>query len=212
MTVRSLALRLAPLTAALVVAACGSSPSATASLAMPTGAPGTELVVPSFLDRSFVLPSFVFPSFTSDEELEALLPDAIGGQAVIKVSMTGDDIRNMPGGFAIEDQLGELGATVDDVSVAIGTTGNGTSGGVVVLAYRIAGVSAEQIFQGLEDALQEGQGGEVTQITVGGRRVTRVVSGTETTYIYLAGDVVFVVGGAVTGELLEDAISQLPAD
>jgi hypothetical protein len=199
------------LAAGLLVAACGSGgPQSTPSQPAPTAPVGGSIQVPTFDLGTFAPPSFVIPSFGSDEELEALLPDTIGGIAVVKTSMTGSGIMNLPGGAALEEQLGELGATVDDVSVAIGTSGD-ISSPILVLAYRIEGVSAEQIFAGLEAAMQAGQGGEVTQTTVAGRPVTQVVSGSETTYIYLAGDTVFIVGGQLTPELLEDAISQLPA-
>jgi hypothetical protein len=200
------------LAAAFLLAACGSSgPSAAPSnQAAATGAAIESIEVPTFDLGTFVVPSFAIPSFGSDEALEALLPDEIGGMVVVKASMTGAAIRNMPGGAALEAQLGALGATVDDVSVAIGTAGDAATP-VVIFAYQIAGVSADQIFQGLEAALQAGQGGQLTQTTVAGREVTQVTSGGETTYIYLAGDVVFIIGGQLTPELLEDAISQLPA-
>jgi len=198
------------LAAPLLVVACGGrAPEATFGAPVPT-APIETIEVPTFDLGTFALPSFAIPSFVSDEELEALLPDTIGGNVVVKSSMTGQAILNLPGGAALESQLDDLGATVDDVSVAIGSAGGATEP-IIVFAYRIAGVSADQIFQGLEAALQAGQGGDVTQTTVAGRSVTQVTSGGETTYIYLASDVVFIVGGQLTPELLEDAISQLPA-
>jgi hypothetical protein len=210
MTVPRLALSAVALAAGLMVAACGSSgPSSTQSGLGPTAPVQPSIEVPTFDLGSFVPPSFAIPSFGSDDDLEALLPDTIGGSVVVKTSMTGAGIMNLPGGAALEEQLGELGATVDDVSVAIGTTGD-VSSPILVLAYRIEGVSADQIFAGLQAAMQAGQGGEVTQTTVAGRAVTQVASGGETTYIYLAGDTVFIVGGQLTPELLEDAISQLP--
>jgi hypothetical protein len=211
MTVPRLALSAVALAAGLVVAACGSSgPASTQSGLGPTAPVEPSIEVPTFDLGTFVPPSFAIPSFGSDEELEALLPDTIGGSIVIKTSMTGQGIMNLPAGAALEEQLGALGATVDDVSVAIGSTGSGPTA-IVLFAYRIEGVSADQIFAGLEQAMQAGQGGDVTQTTVAGRPVTQVASGGQTTYIYLAGDTVFIVGGQLTPELLEDAISQLPA-
>ena len=202
------ALRIAALATAFVVAACGGGGSATTA---PTQAAPTDPELPSitFDLSSFALPSFALPSFTGDEELEALLPDSIGGQMVVTASMTGQQFISfgMGGAAALEDMLGELDASVDDLSVAIGSAGTT----VVVFAYRIEGVSATQIFDGLQGALQAGGGGQVSQHTVAGRPVTEVAAAGETTYIYLAGDVVFIIGGTVTPELLEDAVSQLPA-
>lgn len=210
MIVPRFALRIATLSTALVVAACGgTSPTTAPTQAAPTDAGLPSFAMPTFDLGSFELPSFELPSFSGDEELEALLPDSIGGQAVIKQSLSGEDFIALGMGAAaeIEPMLGELGASVDDLSVAIGAAGTT----VVVFAYRIDGVPAETTFAGLEAGLQAGGGGTVTQVEVGGRTVSRVTTATETTYIYLSGDVVFIVGGSPTPEQLEDAVSQLPA-
>jgi hypothetical protein len=212
MTLRRSALNAVALVAALVVAACGGTSPSTA----PTIEPGPTddgsqptFAMPSLDLGSFAIPSFALPSFNSDAELEAMLPDTIGGQTVVKQSLSGQDFINlgMGGGDALEPLLNELGATVDDLSVAIGSAGQ-----VVVFAYRIQGVPADRIFQGLEAAMEAGgAGGEVSQQTIAGRQVTVVTTPTETTYIYLKDDVVFIVGGALSPEILEDAISQLPS-
>jgi len=92
-------------TAALIVAACGgTSPTAPASSS--TAPAETPIDVPTFDDGTLSLPSFEIPSFEADKDLEALLPDSIGGNLVIKLSMTGPAIRNFPGGAALEAQLG----------------------------------------------------------------------------------------------------------
>jgi len=209
MTVKRQGVRIAALATALVVAACGGGGPTTA----PTQATPTEAAPPS-IDRStfdlgsFGIPSFEIPSFAGDEELEALLPDSILGQTVIKQSLTGQDFINlgMGGAAAFEDMLGEMGASIDDLSVAIGS-----AGALVLFAYQVEGQPAEQVFQGLEAAFQAGGAGTVSEITVGGRTVIQVTTPTETTYIYLSRGVVFIIGGTVTPELLEDAVSQLPA-
>lgn len=203
------ALRAAALTTALIVAACGSSgPTAAPSgQAAPTDAALPSFDLPTFDLGSFVPPSFAIPSFVSDEELEALLPDEVGGELVIKNSFSGSAVFNsgVAATESIEDLLAEVGATIDDVSVAIGFTGTG----LAVIAYQIDGVSADRVFDGFLTALPSGGG--MSQRTVAGRSITEVGVGAETTYIYLAGDVVFIIGGQVTPELLEDAVSQLPA-
>ena len=215
MTTRHLAPRLATLTTALIVAACGGGgPTTAPTQAMPTEPPTptfdqSTFDLGSFDLGSFDLGSFAIPSFTSDEELEALLPDSIGGQPVIKQSVSGQAFIDMGMGAAFEDILGEVGASPSDLSVAIG------SGGTLILfAYRVEGQSAEQVFGGLEAALQAGGGGTVSEINVGGRTLSQVTAAAETTYIYLAGDVVFVIGdisGTVAPQVLQDAVSQLPA-
>jgi hypothetical protein len=213
MTFNRLAPCLVVLATALVVAACGgSSSSAAPSQPTPTAGP-TTIVVPTFDRRSFALPSFVVPSFTGDEELEALLPDTIGGEVVIKQSMTGSAFISVGtgGAAALEDMLAELDASIDDLSVAIGSAGMGPAA-ITVIAYQIAGVSSDRIFEGLQEALPSAGGGMTSQRTVAGRTVTEVAVGGETTYIYLASDVVFIIGGAVTPALVEDVVTQLPGD
>lgn len=169
--------------------------------------------MPTFDLDSFAIPSFAIPSFASDEELEAMLPDAIGGQAVIKQSLSGPAVLTSPFGAAsaIEGMLADVGASIDDMSLAVGsaTAPGGTT--LVTLAYQVDGVSAERIFDGLQRAIPSGSAPQISQLTVAGRRVAQFVVADETTFIYLAGDVVFIVGGTVTPELLEDAVSQLPA-
>ena len=208
MTVPRLALRIAALAGAFAVAACGGT-NPTSPPPVPTTPVETEIEIPTFDLGTFAPPSIVIPSFTSDEDLEALLPDSIGGQVVVKQSLTGPDILSsgLGGSGTIDDLLGEVGASIDDVSVAIGVAANS----VVVIAYQIDGVKADRIFDGFLTALPSGAGGDVSEQTVAGRSITRVVASGETTYIYLAGDVLFIVGGTLTPELLEDAVRQLPA-
>ena len=203
------ALRIAALAGAFVVAACGGA-SPTAPLVVPTAPVETPIAIPTFDLGTLALPSIVIPSFTSDKDLEALLPDSIGGQVVVKQSLTGAQVRNSGLGASatIDDLLDEVDATIDDVSVAIGAASNA----VIVIAYQIDGVPAERIFDGFLTAVPSGAGGDVSKIKVAGRSVTRVVGPSETTYVYLAGDVLFVIGGTLTPELLEDAVQQLPAD
>lgn len=209
MTFRNLALSIAGLATALLLAACGGgTPTAASTQAIPTDAAPSVVEVPTFDLSTLDLPSFTISSFAGDEELEALLPDTIGGQVVVKQSMDGQSFLDLGmGGNGIEDTLADVGATVDDLSVAFGTAGT-----TVLIAYRIKGVSADRMFEGLQGALPSGAGSTLTERTVAGRTVLQATVGIETTYIYLSGDVVFVIGGTVTPELLEDTVSQLPAN
>jgi hypothetical protein len=215
MTVRRLTPRIVALAAAfataLVLAGCGGSgPSSAPTLAGPAESDLPPIEVPTFDLGTFAVPSFALPSFTRDEELEALLPDEIGGQIVVKQSLSGAAIVNSGLGAAttIESMLDEVDASIDDVSVAIGVAGNS----IIVFAYEIDGVSAGRVFDGFLAALPSGGAGGLTTVTVAGRSVTQVVAAGETTYVYPAGDVMFVVGGTLTPEQLEDAVSQLPAE
>ena len=209
MTVNRLAIRLCALATAFALAACGGTAATTVPTQPTPTDPGlASFEMPTFDLGSFALPSFEIPSFDRDEELEAMLPDSIGGQTVIKQSLTGEAFvgLGMPGAATLEDTLGDMGASIDDLSVAIGGTGT-----VVLFAYQVDGQSAEQVFAGLEAAFQAGGAGTVSDVTVGGRPVVQVTTPTETTYIYLARGVVFIIGGSVTPEQLVDAVAQLPA-
>lgn len=209
MTLDRRTLHAAAIAIAFVVAACGSGgPTTAPAQATPTEPALPSFDMPTFDLGSFGIPSFEIPSFAGDEELEGLLPDSVGGQTVIKQSLTGQDFISlgMGGAAALEDMLGDMGASIDDLSVAIGSAGT-----LVLFAYQVEGQSADQIFAGLEAAFQAGGAGTVSEIGVGGRPVIQVTTPTETTYIYIASDVVFIIGGGVTPELLADAVAQLPA-
>jgi hypothetical protein len=209
MTVNRQGLRIAALATAWVVAACaGGGPTTAPTHAMPIEPPTETFDLSTFDLSSFDLGSFAIPSFAGDDELEALLPDTIGGTAVIKQSFAGQDFisRGIGGAAALKDLLGEMGASNDSLSVAIGSAGT-----LVLIAYRVEGLSAERVFDGLEDAFLASGGGTISETIVGGRNVSQVTSPGETTYIYLADEVLVIIGGNVTPALLEETVTQLPA-
>jgi hypothetical protein len=191
----------------MLVAACGPAatptPAATDSTAAPiTQAPaGTSAAAPTF-----ALPSIDLPS--GDEELEGLLPDEIAGEAVTKLSMTGESFMGTRGNPQVEAVLEEFNKTPADLSVAFGGTA-----GIALIAYRLKGVDGSQFF----NAFLEAAGAEgtvtVTDEHYGGKAVKKVVSPDAdigTVYVYTSGDVMFILGGAtVTEPLLTEAFSKL---
>lgn len=210
MTARRLAPVLAFLGAALlVIAACDAGRPA-ATTAPPSEAPQEtdELPFPTFDLSSFDFGSFALPSFSTDPDLEAMLPDQLGGATVRKQSVTGATFlaTGMAGVAALRQLLEDLGKSPDDLSVGFGTTT-----AVTIIAYRIDGIPAEELFAGFEEALASAPSATLTDQTVGGRNVKVVTSPTETTYVYFGGDVVFIIGGTVTPALLEEAVLQLPS-
>ena len=211
MTARRLAPVLAVLGAALlVIAACDAGRPAATPTTAPTEAPleTDDLPFPTFDLSSFDFGSFALPSFSADPELEALLPDELGGVPVRKQSVSGTTFlaTGMAGAAALEALLELLDKSPDDLSVAFGTTT-----AVSIFAYQIDGLSAEQLLAGFETALAAAPSVTLTDATVGGRSLKVVSSPSETTYVYLGGDVFFLIGGTVNPALLEEAVLKLPA-
>jgi hypothetical protein len=200
MTARRTATGLALLIGAtLVVAACGSSATAT-----PGGSatPATEVPPTSGLPGF----SFALPSFTADAELEALFPDEIGGETVTVRSMSGSDfLRLGTSSKDLEVALQQLGKTPNDLSVGFGGTSS-----VTIFAFRIKGVPADQFLAAYLAATT--QGSTVTDASYGGKSVKKVVTnGQVAAYLYLSGDVLWTVAGAaLTDLLLNETFSKLP--
>jgi hypothetical protein len=211
--VRSLGLAAA---GALLLAACGGNAATTApTQAAATQAPATQApatqapgtAAPSSAEPGF---SFALPSgFNADTELEDMLPDQLGGQDVITFSMTGDSFMGT-GGEGTEElaaALQQLGKTPADLSVAVGG-----SDAVAVFAYRLKGVDANTFFGTFLQMAGQTDGATVTDATIAGKAVKKVVTDSdETIYLYSSGDVLFGVGGEdVSDALLTEAFSKLP--
>lgn len=198
------------LAAAVALAACGPSSATTAptQAAIATEPPAaTQAPVTTLppLPSVGALPSVDLPS--EDQELEDMLPDTVGTTPVSKLSMTGESLIAAGGQEALESVLGQFNKQPSDLGVAIGGAGN-----VGLFAYRIKGVDATQFFQSFVAAAQgEDPAVTVTDETLGGKSVKKVVTSDETLYIYAKGDVLFGVSGSGATEAeLAEAIALLP--
>lgn len=184
--------------AAFVVTACGGSAATTApaTVAPATGGP-TVTIPPSSVDPGF---SFAIPSgFNADTDLEGILPDEIGGVALTKLSMTGDQFLGDGSAEDMEETLAALDKSPGDLSVAFG--GNAT---VVLIAFRVKGVDANTIYQAVVASQEAEDVTNIADVTIGGKPAKKLVDSTETTtYLYLTGDAVVTVTGA--GTVLDDA-------
>jgi hypothetical protein len=191
----------------LVLAACGGGAATTAPT---TAAAATQAPAMTLPPLPSGLGSFAIPSFNQDRELEGLLPDTLGGAPVTKLSMTGDTMLAAGGSPELAAVLQQFNKAPSDLSVAIGGTTSGT--GVGLFAYRIKGVDANQFFQTFLTAAQaEDPGMTVTDMTLAGKAVKKVVTSDETLYLYASGDVLFAVGGENAPEaLLTEALAALP--
>jgi hypothetical protein len=220
MTARSGIAPLVLLIGAIALAACGGPGTSTA----PGGTTGAVATVPATSEApidpippfpSFDLGSFGIPSFSlpsGDKDLEALLPDELGGETVQKLSMTGDSFLggNLTGTEQLDDVLEQAGKGPADLSVAFGGAGT-----VVVIAYRIKGVPADTFYDAFLLAGQQAGEVTVTDASFGGKTVKKLVSPTTeigTVYVYASGDVLFVVGGTISGisdAILNEAFSKI---
>jgi hypothetical protein len=173
----------------LLLATACSSPAPTPVPATPAPTPaGTPVHVSDF---------HVYP------ELEARLPSSVGPHAMEKISL----------GFVESDQdpktlevLRRLGRSTDDIQLAVATGGEA----VQVSAFRIIGADGVEIvvtFQAVEEEQADGTARYATA-TIGGRRLVTRTTSTQTTYLYPAEDIMFVLAGTVA--LVEAALSQLP--
>jgi hypothetical protein len=199
---------------ALVLVACtdsqGASPTATAASgedsADATPEPDTSE------SEAAALPSFDLPG--SAPELEALLPDEIGGTETVKLSMSGTELMADQEESGVDPEfiafLERLGAQPDDISVAFAFSFTETGESAGIAAFRVAGADSDALERELMATMEtEGQVVDWQSSSIAGKDVqTTADPDTEgnTIYIYTAGDIVFFVttpDEAEAAELLE---------
>jgi hypothetical protein len=198
--------------AAVFVAACGGSGPTTAPATGAPATPAAATVAPATqapVDSGGAFPSFALPSFVGDQELEDMMPTSIGGVTLTVLSMTGTEFLGSPATEDFDQLLTQLGKTPADMSVAF--AGAGT---ISIVAFRIKGVPASQIYDSFLQIAQQSGEGTITDATFSGKSVKKMVPADVeegTSYVYAVNDVVFVVGGdGVTDAQLTEAFSQLP--
>ena len=209
MTARTIARPLALLAGiAILVAACGGGTATQApTTAAVTQAPITQApVTQAPAATTGAVETFPTASFHGDVDLEAMIPDEIGGEKITTLSMTGEQFMGSGGGtdeFAAI--MTGLGKEPKDLSVAFGGTSK-----ISVIAFQVNGVPGSQILEAFKNASTDGA--VLTDATFGGKSVKKVTPGEGlVSYVYTTQDVVFVVSGAgVTDALLNEAFSKLP--
>ena len=208
-TIRSIGLLAA---GAVLIAACGGNAASTAPTAPPvTAAPVTAAPVPTEVAGATQGPgaSIDLSSFHGDQNLEGMIPKTIGGETLTVLSMTGDQfIGDGSASPELAGALTALGKTTSDLSVAFAGTSK-----VTVVAFRVKGVPADQLFNAFKAAETDEFTSENQNI--GGKNVTKLVPADGTTiWIYLKDDTMCVVGGAGStvppADLLAEAFSKLP--
>lgn len=148
----------------------------------------------------------VGPEDHADPDLEGMLPDAVGGVALQKRSLNGEELVGGDlGSGTVLDAVGSLVPAPGKVSVALGVPSEGASD-LILTAFRLDGVDGAAI----EARLAEFPAELWSRASVGGRDVLASVAGSDgrRTYLRLSGSVLEEV---VTGDaaLAAEAIAAL---
>ena len=145
-------------------------------------------------------------------DLDAILPDEVGGLTIEYQHTTGEDVMGSEGTTPeAQEFFDRVGADEDDLSSAFGFGVDPESGNVLtIIAFQVSGADEDELRTEFLATLAE-EGDTVTEEqTVGGKSV--VAFGEESAsqgYVYVNGDVVFIVGGEPIS-LAEEALGLLP--
>ncbi len=208
--VRRARVAVVPLAAAFLFAACGSS-----ATPAPTTAVGPT-VAPSAAGPASQAPASAAPSqaaggggaipsglFNQAPDLEAMLPSSACGAPVVKQSYAG----NTSAAASANPMIGAFGALAGGggaVSIALAESTTPSTCPVSFFAYRVQGVNAT-MFSTVLAAMAAGG----SQVSLGGKTVTKLAESSGAVYFYVKGDILFGVSGATDAEAGQ-AISALP--
>ena len=202
--------------------AATASPTPVAPTAAPPTATAAAATPPTVGETAEPLES----TFHGAVDLEALIPDEVDGIPIETQSLTGQQyVDAFSGGNPevladLNDFLGGLGRSIDDVSAAFGS-GFGETDHVNISATRAAGADPTALLDGAVQLaiasapeFNSGMSATATEMTLGGKNVTLVttVLGSmvySEQYYYGYGDVLFVVNGG-SEEIIASALSRLP--
>ena len=145
------------------------------------------------------------PSLPSGvEDLEALIPDTIGGMTLQRLSMQGDQfVGSDDAAVEFQQFLRGLGVSPDEVSIAVGFGAAPDGGsGVAVFAFKAEGADSGRLMGAMQDAIDAESDAPLTweAATVGGKSVQRTADPDQRgmTYLYVTGDLLVFV--ATTNE------------
>jgi ABC-type glycerol-3-phosphate transport system substrate-binding protein len=192
---------LATICVGLLVAACGggaSSNSASRVSATPTAT------------QSSIQPSL--PS--SAKDLEAFVPDKVGGITLQKFSMQGDEFVSSGGATEETQQFLEgLGVDTDDVAVAAGFGSSTDTGALVVFVFRAEGAGTDRLLTVFKQALDSDRDVPLQwqDANVGGKQVERATDAEQEgqVYLYANGDILFYLA-ATREEDVAEVLEALP--
>lgn len=186
---------------ALVLVACtdsqGASPTTTASAASGDDSDDATPEPDTSESEAAALPSFDLPG--SAPELEALLPDEIGGTETVKLSMSGAELMADQEESGVDPEfiafLERLGAQPEDISIAFAFSFTEAGDSAGIAAFRVAGANSDELERELMATMEtEGEVVDWQSASIAGKDVqTASDPDTEgnTIYVYTAGDIVF---------------------
>jgi len=190
----------------VTLVACSSSGGAATPTPSPTPTPAPT---PSTDASGQQLPSFSLPS--NAKELEALIPDTLGGAKVTKASMKGSDFVNSSSSNPeLKTFLDSVGKSLNDVSAAFGFVAGGSSGSAV-LAFRVQGVDNSRLIDEFKKSANSSGTMTWTSANVGGKNVQQAKDPDTqvNTYLYGTADLLFLVETNDT-KIAQEALQHLP--
>lgn len=154
------------------------------------------------------------PSVTAGAaaDLEALIPDTVGGLVLQKQSMAASEFLVAPESDpATIKFIEDLGVSPSDVSIAFGFGfSTDTSSSLVMFVFRAAGAETGRLVSVFKEATDASRDSPLTwsSTQVAGKQVEVSAQGDSTIYLYATGDTLFFISGddASTAE----AIGGLP--
>jgi hypothetical protein len=149
-------------------------------------------------------------------DLEATLPDQLGGQPMQKLSFAGDAFSQMgsTGDQEFKDFLERLNAQPQDISVAVAGGEIGTNS-VSVAAFRVKGANADTLETEFRNSMDQDASQKLTWTdeTIGGKSVVTTTDPADTeqgkVYVYAKGDTIFFVTSP-DPSVATEAITKLP--
>jgi hypothetical protein len=197
---------------ALFVSACGAS--AASSSAQTSTAESVASLEPSAEPSGEASSGLPTPGAVAD--LEALIPDEIGGIELQKFSMKGDEFVNSQSATEeTEDFLRGLGVSTDDVGVAFGFGFSSETGDAVAMfVFRAVGAGTDRLVSVFKEATDSERQTPLDwePATVGGKQVERATDSEQqgqTIYLYAKDDILFFLA-ASQEEQAAEALAGLP--
>jgi hypothetical protein len=151
----------------------------------------------------------------SAAELEALIPNEIGGTALQKFSMQGDEFVSSGGATEETEQfLDGLGVSTDDVTVAAGYgISTDTGDPFAAFVFQAEGAGSERLISVFKQALDSDRDAplEWEATSVGGKPVDQAADSERDSHVYLyaTGDVLFYLAATQVDDAAE-ALEALP--